>query len=1639
MSVIIISHILSAQPRSFARSAQGTAISPPRKEYMLPKKAGDAQENNRRFGAKTIKRLLVPILSFVLVLAAIILPGYFNVRNAREAAQESLMASAHEQSALLAATWQGQVNTLNAVAIELAEYDKIDENAACQRLKRLLRESDYDGLMYALADGNAISADGSSMDISRMEFFLRAMEGGWAVEKCYFKERGDTLIALSVPITKSGKAIGAVVGLYSEQVLARLLIPAGFGGEAYSFVCREDGSVSVGTEDTDFSENNIRELLEKNSGDASLLKRIDSDIADGRSGAFTIWISGVKLYATYVPLENRAAGGMRILLFSFVHASPIDEPAIRQSHYNALLVVFVLLAAAAIFAWVMRTEKSGSKRLREERDRLSAIEKQNRISAEKSGLIMARYDLKTKTVYGESALTSALGYGSETKDAPEKFIEDGMVAEESISELRGFFVKLSEGAASSAVVSLKCPTGFRWYSMEASLAEDSEGKPYQAILVLQDVTTEREKEALYRNWLRTIQDKDPRSFTLFRCNLSKGASFDVSEGSLLTICFSPDKHTFNERTDEYAGRFVHIDDYEKYKGLLNSENLLAAYYRGKTKQSLDYREMTGEDSWRWLHVSIETLKYSGSDDIEVIIMYEDIDSEKRAELAAKARADIDPMTGVLNRTAFIETINEELPRAGDTPYAVILIDLDGFRNINDSFGHAVGDQALYEVGHALRTVVSRGDILGRIGGDEFMIFARGVETESVAEKRVIQVQALLRKAYSLDVHLSASVGIAFFPADGRDFKELYRRADVALYTAKQSGKDAFSFYISDSSAKAQSPVSSARTQEKRRMLIFDDDESAVAEIKLLFENEYRIDVCSDEEAFIFRLHRYGMALSLIIISLDVRDEDGFGLLSRLRSSEPIGSVPIIVTSAERGQCVAALRCGARDYIPKPVNRDVLRARVESAAARTDNERLRAQNAYLQTQSGERSKYRTVFESTGTLVVEYDWLTGVFTYDPDMPRIILGRYDERSLWHIFLSDMVADAMDVKAMQEMVRSLAMDRNAQNAKKDVRLKAPDGSRRWFAVNIFKRTNELNLTNKIILTFSDINDKVLTEERLRYQAEHDALTGLYNRSAFLSAADAVVKASTSDSYILMCADIDNFRFINERFGRDEGDRLLKFAAEKLLVYSESMEGFPGRLSNDVFAVLLKNTVYVIAKANEIMQGFFADYPLKAKLSCRAGAYIISDTDITVDTMLDRAAVAKESIRGKYGKRLALYDESMNRQALLEKDIADHMEAALADNQFQIYFQPQFNHLTGALAGAEALVRWVDPRRGVISPMEFIPVFEKNGFIVKLDEYVWEKTAEHMSGWLLSGGAKIAVSVNVSREDTKDPELCSRLTRIIKKYGIPIQLFRLEITESMFADDAERLSRVVDDLHRAGFLIEMDDFGSGYSSLNILKDIPVDILKLDMRFFAGNDNLGRGGMIVGAVLRMSRWLGIPVIAEGVEHKHQADFLLSIGCPTIQGFLYEKPMPVKEFTDRFIFVKNAEDVSDARVSTLLNKQGFWDSSSFDSSLFSHFIGPAVVFEARGGEYEFIRMNTRFMELIGTCDDGELSVCDIMNFLPEDKEKVGSEIQGLIGTGEDAHFSARSQLGNGSVKKLDIVIRLIAKSEDRALIFALVNE
>ena len=284
------------------------------------------------------------------------------------------------------------------------------------------------------------------------------------------------------------------------------------------------------------------------------------------------------------------------------------------------------------------------------------------------------------------------------------------------------------------------------------------------------------------------------------------------------------------------------------------------------------------------------------------------------------------------------------------------------------------------------------------------------------------------------------------------------------------------------------------------------------------------------------------------------------------------------------------------------------------------------------------------------------------------------------------------------------------------------------------------------------------------------------------------------------------------------------------------------------------------------------------------------------ISLLNDWASLAREKVKGLHDRSVGFYDHQLRERMLEEKELESDMEGALASGQFQLWLQPKYSIFRNRAVGAEALVRWDHPRLGLLPPGRFIPLFEKNQFISKLDFYMLERTCALLRQWLDEGLAPVRVSVNMARVHLSDPDFPEQAARVKERYRIPGRLVELELTESSVLefDDSTRLVALIDRLHALGFLVSMDDFGSGYSSLNLLRELPVDVLKLDRGFFGG-DGDERTRTVIRDAVGMAADLDITVVAEGIEREDQVAFLAEIGCDTVQGFYFARPMPVSDF------------------------------------------------------------------------------------------------------------------------------------------------
>ena len=417
-----------------------------------------------------------------------------------------------------------------------------------------------------------------------------------------------------------------------------------------------------------------------------------------------------------------------------------------------------------------------------------------------------------------------------------------------------------------------------------------------------------------------------------------------------------------------------------------------------------------------------------------------------------------------------------------------------------------------------------------------------------------------------------------------------------------------------------------------------------------------------------------------------------------------------------------------------------------------------------------------------------------------------------------------------------------------------------------------------------------------LANQFKYDHLTGLYSKEFFWQQLKEILLNNKEDEYDIVCCNIENFKLYNDAFGAANGDRLLCEIAEFLTEKVEEHE-LLSRFRADRFMWVKKSACTYHDGVFTALDQQIRQLPGAGNLHMKWGIYKITDRSVPVEKMCDRVMLAVDSIKGKYLQHYVVYDDAMREKLLREQEIIEDMAASLEDNQFQIYLQPKIFLHDGTLAGAEALVRWKHPEKGMISPGEFIPLFEKNGFITQMDQYVWEQTCVLIKQWKEKGYPVVPVSVNVSRADFYITDLTEYMDALIRKYNLQPSDLHLEVTESVYTENPIQILHMIEGLRSRGFVIELDDFGSGYSSLNMLNQMELDIMKLDMKFIQSEMMKPEDQGILRFIIDLAHSMKLSVVAEGIETGEQVERIKKLGCDYAQGYFFSRPVCAEEFEE----------------------------------------------------------------------------------------------------------------------------------------------
>ncbi len=811
--------------------------------------------------------------------------------------------------------------------------------------------------------------------------------------------------------------------------------------------------------------------------------------------------------------------------------------------------------------------------------KLKISEEEYRLAVKHSDQYILRYELVTNRLFQQEDNKVFADLPNIIENASVTILDSKYVADESKREFKAFYDNMQQGNQSGSAVLAHLDAGEKpvWYRCDFTEVYDANGLAVHAIISLSDISDKYEKEQAFKKWRQTLDATPPEEMSYFEFNLANDV-LEHGEGLLISSLPEVIAHTFTAFVNYMSATDVFSQDQQLFKDFFNQDKLFEDYKNEEYLSMLEFRRINKEGEVLWTRASVQLTPDPFVGDIKCSILFEDIDKEKREELHLQAMSQEDPLTGLLNRTAFVAQF-EFLLSQGVTQgqHALVILDIDGFKDINDTFGHGFGDKVLMGIACDVKAALRAYDLIGRLGGDEFVICLKDIPLTDVLKRKLVLISKTIYHRYSSNVSISASIGVALAPQDGNDFETLYKNADRALYCAKKTGKNLYMLYdpkIDDEgwieelrSSDYLDTVSLDRVVHKpvasevsvhagygrKTMLIVDDMRINRDILRAGMQEEFDIIEAADGKEALELLNRYGGTIAVVLLDLLMPGMSGIEVLEAMQQDDFLNTIPVIVVSAtdEVNQGMRAIEMGAAGFVTKPVEMKLVKAHVKSAIGRREHDELQAQNRYM---------------------------------------LVRQEY-------------------------------------------------------------------------------------QDEMRTLMELNTMTGIYSKETFYRMTKDMLEADSHTEFLLACFDIERFKVINDMFGYDEGDKLLRYVANQLKAYMEG-KGTYGYLGSDNFAFCM---VYDDDCVERICSGRLLElenYDLPVEIIVSYGLYRVTERRLSVDSMLDRAGLAQRTVKGKYLKRCAFYDAALREDLLSEQRIINDMNRALENDEFEVYLQP--NEIVG-------------------------------------------------------------------------------------------------------------------------------------------------------------------------------------------------------------------------------------------------------------------------------------------------------------------------------------------------------------------------
>ena len=832
----------------------------------------------------------------------------------------------------------------------------------------------------------------------------------------------------------------------------------------------------------------------------------------------------------------------------------------------------------------------------------------------------------------------------------------------------------------------------------------------------------------------------------------------------------------------------------------------------------------------WYKISGKALFDEEGNPGNIVGTLENIDEIKRYELRLQDENMRDPLSKLYKRAYAKQLMADFLKNQDGQEYAgLLIIDIDNFSSLCEEMGSTFGDEVIRSIAADLESIFYTSDILGRVGGDEFVILMKDMRQPEHIDKKIHELQEVVRKTYTekeMNFTSTVTIGASIYPTDGEDFAELYYKAEKALAYAKAKGKDCHEFYDKEK----ESEYTNYEIEDKHNRI------KQKSELELL-TNENDTESLTE------------LAFKLIEESKDTDSAINL-LLRQVTRKMDLDGICIRKRVDKENKLVYPYRCIIGEELPD----FGVGVPFDEEQWESERERFEKNNGFL-----------SCSDTSPITNIKHQELIGTY-HVKSFARCAFFERGE------YIGSI--DFMDCRHNRE----------------------------WTKDERATMQTLANVISSYLLKMKAFEDASDTVERL---TGYDAVTNFYKYERFLAFAEEYFATAPKGKYVAVYLDFSNFKVINEIYGYEVGDKILyDFAASARdygdvfiagsRVFSDNMVCFVRWVWNSTEHMVERLTT----EGNKFAQRVQDEY-LESNLSLMIGVcpFELGDEPVALKSIISNANLARKEAKKPENPNCIVYDSVMGEKLIKEVSYVNDMDSAFANNEFIVYFQPKIDLKNHIINGAEALIRWIKQDGSVVYPNEFIPIFEKTKTITRLDYFVYEEVCKYLAERIKRKERLVYVSMNVSRIHLNSiDKLVKYIAGLLEKYQVPPELLEFELTETVFTDTVDDTIELMSRLRELGVKVSMDDFGSGYSSLNVLTKLPLDVLKLDKEFLKDFETDEDGKIIIPSIIEMAKKLQLSVVCEGVETKQQVEFLRQVDCDLVQGYYYSRPVPKKVFS-----------------------------------------------------------------------------------------------------------------------------------------------